>query len=117
MLKEKFLLDLHKSRKANKDAPFGTIESSCTEKDDELAWRLFQIFPREWTDSQRYQGMCLLIPHMTVFTAMHLFKGIKTGTIVKRLHRNLVAELHYHIAPRYLRIFIAHVKKAIQTKK
>ena len=117
MTKKEFLLDLDKSRKANLPALSKIVKENYTEEDNELAWRLFQAFPCGWTDFQRFNGMCLLITHMTMYTYFSLLAGLDIDSVVRELYHNLVLELYFHIAPKYLRIFVEDVQRTILSAK
>lgn len=113
MKKSEFLQELRRSRINNIESSLGNLKTHYSEDDDELAWRLFQSFPGKWSDEQRYQGLCVLIPHMTLFTWVALQKGLSLQDIAKALHFELKEKLFFHFSFKYLKLFVSAVKRTI----
>lgn len=110
MTKKEFLAELYRSRQANVNSGIGNFKAKYSGEDDDLAWRLYQVFPGSWDSERRFFGLCILIPHMTIFVQMHLFKGMPVEKIAARLKKHLREELFFHISLKFLEIFVKDVQ-------
>ena len=111
MKKVDFISRLNEVRKVNKKTVKGRIKKKYRTVDDELSWRLFQVFPTQWSDEERFRGMSLLITHITAFVLGKLHLNIDTDEIAESLYSELREELGYFMSKKYLKELVNQIMR------
>ena len=105
MNKADFIKYVHENRKANfrqnSEYYFPEVEVI----DDELLWRIYQLFPSEWDEDDRYAATTVMVCHLTFFGVSMLEREIPLSEAVNQMFIHLV-ELGYRIGKKYLRRFL-----------
>ena len=109
MRKVDFISRLKSVRKTNGKKIKGRIKKRYKKIDDELSWRLFQLFPVEWKDSDRFKGMTLVITHITSYVLSRIDINFATEDIVNELYIELRTEFDYMLGKRYIRELVNQI--------
>ena len=110
MTKEEFIKYLHENRKANFESEPDVDFPPPDDLDDELAWRLYQVFPSDWNEEDRYAGMTVLTCHLTFYSLALLKKDVSLYDGANYLYQNLIEDFGYTVGKKYLYRFYETVK-------
>ena len=109
MNKKQFFRRLRKIRAKNKRSTFGKVKKKYSALDNELSWRIFQLFPTEWSDEDRFRGMVVLTSHITILSIFYINLGMPKKEIVDRIYEFLRIDLDYYLGKKYIELYVSQV--------
>jgi hypothetical protein len=110
MDKATFIAFLQKNRRESKEENDDANFLDITPADDELMWRIYQVFPSDWDEVDRYSGTTVLICHMVLFAIALIEKDLTISEAASELYDNLKLEFGFHIGKKHLHRFVETVK-------